>query len=109
MKIAIVCYPTFGGSGVVATELGLELAHRGHEIHFITYKQPVRLALLNSNVHYHEVNVPEYKNDFRFTFAKAYADIDMLMLFIGHENASFMFPIYNSFPSKSLTAILPSS
>lgn len=60
MKIAIVCYPTFGGSGVVATELGLELALRGHEIHFITYKQPVRLALLNINVHYHEVNVPEY-------------------------------------------------
>jgi L-malate glycosyltransferase len=60
MKIAIVCYPTFGGSGVVATELGIELAHRGHEIHFITYRQPVRLALLNPNVHYHEVNVPEY-------------------------------------------------
>lgn len=60
MKIAIVCYPTFGGSGVVATELGLELAHRGHEIHFITYRQPVRLALLSPNVHYHEVNVPEY-------------------------------------------------
>lgn len=60
MKIAIVCYPTFGGSGVVATELGLELARRGHEIHFITYSQPVRLALLSHNVHYHEVNVPEY-------------------------------------------------
>ena len=60
MKIAVVCYPTFGGSGVVATELGLELARRGHEIHFITYQQPVRLALLNPNVHYHEVNVPEY-------------------------------------------------
>jgi len=60
MKIAIVCYPTFGGSGVVATELGLELARRGHEIHFITYSQPVRLELLNPNVHYHEVNVPEY-------------------------------------------------
>lgn len=60
MKIAIVCYPTFGGSGVVATELGLELARKGHEIHFITYSQPVRLALLNKNVHYHEVNVPEY-------------------------------------------------
>jgi N-acetyl-alpha-D-glucosaminyl L-malate synthase BshA len=60
MKIAIVCYPTFGGSGVVATELGLELARRGHEIHFITYSQPVRLALLNPNVHFHEVNVPEY-------------------------------------------------
>ena len=60
MKIAIVCYPTFGGSGVVATELGLQLANKGHEIHFITYSQPVRLALLNANVHYHEVNVPEY-------------------------------------------------
>jgi hypothetical protein len=59
MKIAIVCYPTFGGSGVVATELGLELARLGHEVHFITYSQPVRLALLNPNVHYH-VNVPEY-------------------------------------------------
>jgi N-acetyl-alpha-D-glucosaminyl L-malate synthase BshA len=60
MKIAIVCYPTFGGSGVVATELGLELARRGHEIHFITYSQPVRLALLNPNIFYHEVHVPEY-------------------------------------------------
>ncbi|MCW2119963.1 N-acetyl-alpha-D-glucosaminyl L-malate synthase BshA [Flavobacterium sp. 7A] len=60
MRIAIVCYPTFGGSGVVATELGLELGRMGHEVHFITYSQPVRLALLNPNVHYHEVNVPEY-------------------------------------------------
>src|SRR5690606_38022871 len=60
MKIAIVCYPTFGGSGVVATELGIELANRNHEVHFITYSQPVRLALLNKNIHYHEVVVPEY-------------------------------------------------
>jgi N-acetyl-alpha-D-glucosaminyl L-malate synthase BshA len=60
MKIGIVCYPTFGGSGVVATELGLELSRKGHEIHFITYSQPVRLELLNSNVHFHEVHVPEY-------------------------------------------------
>jgi len=60
MKIAIVCYPTFGGSGVVATELGLSLAQRGHEVHFITYRQPVRLALLNPNVYFHEVNVPDY-------------------------------------------------
>ncbi|MEM6720073.1 MAG: N-acetyl-alpha-D-glucosaminyl L-malate synthase BshA [Bacteroidota bacterium] len=60
MKIAIVCYPTFGGSGVVATELGIALANRGHEIHFITYKQPVRLALLGENIHFHEVFVPEY-------------------------------------------------
>jgi UDP:flavonoid glycosyltransferase YjiC (YdhE family) len=59
MKIAIVCYPTFGGSGVVATELGLELARQGHEVHFITYSQPVRLALLNPMCII-EVNVPEY-------------------------------------------------
>ncbi|WP_350291602.1 N-acetyl-alpha-D-glucosaminyl L-malate synthase BshA [uncultured Croceitalea sp.] len=60
MKIAIVCYPTFGGSGVVATELGIALAERGHEVHFITYKQPVRLDLLSNNIHFHEVNVPDY-------------------------------------------------
>jgi len=60
MKIAIVCYPTFGGSGVVATELGIALAGRGHEVHFITYKQPVRLELLSQNVHFHEVSVPNY-------------------------------------------------
>ena len=60
MKIGIVCYPTFGGSGVVATELGMALSKRGHEIHFITYKQPVRLEQLSTNIHYHEVNVPEY-------------------------------------------------
>ena len=60
MRIAIVCYPTFGGSGVVATELGLELAHRGHEIHFITYQQPVRLNGFHTNIFYHEVRVPTY-------------------------------------------------
>jgi N-acetyl-alpha-D-glucosaminyl L-malate synthase BshA len=60
MNIGIVCYPTFGGSGVLATELGLELSRKGHEIHFITYSQPVRLELLSSNVHFHEVNVPDY-------------------------------------------------
>lgn len=60
MKIAIVCYPTFGGSGVVATELGIALAKLDHEVHFVTYKQPVRLNLLNTNIHFHEVNVPTY-------------------------------------------------
>lgn len=60
MKIAIVCYPTFGGSGVVATELGIALSQRGHEIHFVTYRQPVRLELLSKNIHFHEVHVPEY-------------------------------------------------
>lgn len=60
MKIAIVCYPTFGGSGVVATELGIALAQRGHEVHFVTYRQPVRLELLSNNIHFHEVHVQEY-------------------------------------------------
>ncbi len=60
MRIAIVCYPTYGGSGVVATELGHALSIIGHEIHFITYKQPVRLDTLNENIFFHEVFVPEY-------------------------------------------------
>lgn len=60
MKIGITCYPTYGGSGVVATELGIELAERGHEIHFITYSPPFRLAGRESRIHYHEVNVSNY-------------------------------------------------
>jgi len=60
MKIGIVCYPTFGGSGVVATELGMALAQKGHEVHFITYKQPVRLDFISNNIHFHEVFVEEY-------------------------------------------------
>lgn len=59
MKIGIVCYPTFGGSGVLATELGMALSAKGHEIHFITYKQPVRLHF-HPNIYYHEVSVPTY-------------------------------------------------
>ena len=60
MKIGITCYPTYGGSGVVATELGLELAQRGHEIHFISYAQPIRLRGSEPNIHYHEVEVSRY-------------------------------------------------
>jgi N-acetyl-alpha-D-glucosaminyl L-malate synthase BshA len=60
MKIGIVCYPTFGGSGVLATELGKALAEKGHEIHFITYQQPVRLNSFHANIFYHEVRVPTY-------------------------------------------------
>ncbi len=60
MKIGIVCYPTFGGSGVLATELGKALADEGHKVHFITYQQPVRLNVFNSNIFYHEVRVPTY-------------------------------------------------
>ncbi len=60
MKIGIVCYPTYGGSGVVATELGVGLAKRGHEIHFITYKRPARLSHFQENVFYHEVDTNDY-------------------------------------------------
>ncbi|MBN8651581.1 MAG: N-acetyl-alpha-D-glucosaminyl L-malate synthase BshA [Cytophagales bacterium] len=60
MKIGIVCYPTFGGSGVVATELGKALAKEGHQVHFITYSQPSRLDFLNENLFYHEVEFRSY-------------------------------------------------
>ena len=60
MKIGITCYPTYGGSGVVATELGIELAQRGHQVHFISYAQPIRLTSPQPNIHYHEVEVSTY-------------------------------------------------
>lgn len=60
MKIGIVCYPTFGGSGVVATELGIGLAKEGHKVHFITYSQPTRLDFFNENLFYHEVDIRSY-------------------------------------------------
>lgn len=60
IKIGIVCYPTFGGSGVVATELGKALAQEGHQVHFITYSQPSRLDFLNENIFYHEVEFRSY-------------------------------------------------
>jgi L-malate glycosyltransferase len=60
MRIGITCYPTYGGSGVVATELGIELAHRGHKIHFISYSQPIRLTEPHPNIHFHEVEVSQY-------------------------------------------------
>jgi N-acetyl-alpha-D-glucosaminyl L-malate synthase BshA len=60
LKIGITCYPTYGGSGVVATELGMELAQRGHQVHFISYAQPIRLDQSMPNIHYHEVEVSRY-------------------------------------------------
>jgi len=60
MKIGIVCYPTYGGSGVVATEIGLGLAEKGHEVHFITYKRPARLSPFHENVYMHEVSSMKY-------------------------------------------------
>jgi N-acetyl-alpha-D-glucosaminyl L-malate synthase BshA len=60
MKIGITCYPTYGGSGVVATELGIELAARGHEVHFISYAMPIRLTMSSERIHFHEVEVTTY-------------------------------------------------
>src|SRR3954453_8491548 len=60
LKIGITCYPTYGGSGVVATELGLELAQRGHQVHFISYSQPIRLITPQRNICFHEVEVSRY-------------------------------------------------
>ena len=60
LKIGIVCYPTYGGSGVVATELGIAFAEKGHEVHFISYDQPFRLDLFSDKIYYHEVNIPSY-------------------------------------------------
>jgi N-acetyl-alpha-D-glucosaminyl L-malate synthase BshA len=60
VKVGITCYPTYGGSGIVATELGLELANRGHEVHFISYANPIRLDSGNPRIHYHEVEVSTY-------------------------------------------------
>ncbi len=60
MKIGIVCYPTYGGSGVLATELGMALADKGHEVHFITYNHPVRLDYLSHHLHFHRVDIEEY-------------------------------------------------
>lgn len=67
MKIGVVCYPTFGGSGILATELGMGLAKKGHEIHFITYKRPARLTHFQENVFYHEVDTDEEYPLFEYT------------------------------------------
>ena len=60
LKLGFVCYPTYGGSGVVATELGIALSEQGHEVHFISYDQPFRLDLFSEKIYYHEVTVPDY-------------------------------------------------
>lgn len=102
MNIGIVCYPTFGGSGVVATELGKGLARKGHQIHFITYKQPARLDSYNANIVYHEVSLADYP---LFDYAPyetalaskivdvaQYADLELLHVHyaIPHASAAYM-------------------
>lgn len=102
MKIGIVCYPTFGGSGVLATELGKALADKGHCVHFITYQQPVRLDTFHPNIFYHEVSVPTYPlfdfPPYEIALASTMVDIilnqnlDLLHVHyaIPHASAAFM-------------------
>ena len=61
MKIGIVCYPTYGGSGIVATELGMEMAKKGHQVHFISYSLPARLDVTTPNITFHQVHIQEYE------------------------------------------------
>jgi len=102
MRIGIVCYPTFGGSGVLATELGKALAQEGHMVHFITYQQPVRLTAFIPNIFYHEVQVPTYPlfdyPPYETALASAMVDViknndlDLLHVHyaIPHASAAFM-------------------
>ena len=102
MNIAIVCYPTFGGSGVLATELGKVLADKGHNIHFITYQQPVRLSGFHANIFYHEVRVttyplfdfPPYETALASTMVDVIINNDIELMHvhyaIPHASAAFM-------------------
>ena len=102
MRIGIVCYPTFGGSGVVATELGIALAKQGHKIHFVSYSQPVRLDFISENIFYHEVLVSNYPlfdyQPYELVLASKLVDVvkheklDLLHVHyaIPHASAAFM-------------------
>ena len=117
MNIAIVCYPTFGGSGVLATELGKALAEKGHNIHFITYQQPFRLSGFHANIFYHEVHVPTYPlfdfPPYETALASAMVDvalnhhIDLLHVHyaIPHASAAYMAKQILAKQGKSLPVI----
>jgi len=98
MKIGIVCYPTFGGSGVMATELGLALADKGHEIHFITYQQPVRLNVFRPNIYYHEVMVPKYP---LFDFPPYETALASTMVNVAQNNHLDLFHVHYAIPHAS--------
>ncbi len=98
MKIGIVCYPTYGGSGIVATELGKALADKGHEVHFISYSQPVRLDLFSENMFYHEVSVSDYPlfeyTPYELTLTSKLVDVAI------HENLD-LFHVHYAIPHAS--------
>jgi len=88
LKIGIVCYPTYGGSGVVATELGIALADKGHEVHFISYDQPFRLDLFSDKIYLHQVNVPDYP---LFEYAPYELNLTSILVDVSlHENLNIL-------------------
>ena len=98
MNIAIVCYPTFGGSGVLATELGKALAEKGHNIHFITYQQPVRLGGFHANIFYHEVRVPTYP---LFDFPPYETALASTMVDVVNNNSIDLLHVHYAIPHAS--------
>ena len=99
MNIGIVCYPTYGGSGVVATELGKSLALRGHKIHFITYNRPIRLDLFSENIFYHEVRTEDYP---LFDFVPYESSLASTMVDVARYNQLDLFHVHYAVPHASV-------
>lgn len=99
MNIGIVCYPTFGGSGVVATELGKSLAESGHTIHFITYNRPIRLDLFSENIFYHEVRTPNYP---LFEFSPYESALASSMVEVARFHDIDLFHVHYALPHASV-------
>lgn len=99
MNIGIVCYPTVGGSGVVATELGLALASRGHKIHFITYHRPIRLATFSENIFFHEVRTKDYP---LFDFVPYESALASMMVDVARYHKIDLFHVHYAVPHASV-------
>ncbi|MEO1383720.1 MAG: N-acetyl-alpha-D-glucosaminyl L-malate synthase BshA, partial [Bacteroidota bacterium] len=99
MNIGIVCYPTYGGSGVVATELGKALASRGHKIHFITYSRPIRLDLFSENIFYHEVRTKDYP---LFEFVPYESALASTMVDVARYHNLDLFHVHYAIPHASV-------
>ncbi len=102
MNIGIVCYPTYGGSGVVATELGKALAQRGHTIHFITYSRPIRLDLFNKNILFHEVRTKDYP---LFEFAPYESALASAMVDVARYHNLDLFHVHYAVPHASVACL----
>ena len=99
MNIGIVCYPTYGGSGVVATELGKSLAEQGHTIHFITYSRPIRLDLFSENIFYHEVRTKDYP---LFDFTPYESALASTMVDVARYHKLDFFHVHYAIPHASV-------